>query len=86
MSDEQHFLRISPDQLSADALRGVIEAFVMREGTDYGDVEWSTEQKVAQVERALRRGEAVLVFDPLTESCTIASPDALRAPPDGIRG
>lgn len=81
MSDTPHYVRIPPDQLSAEALRGVIEAFVMREGTDYGAVEWSTEEKVAQVERALRRGEAVLVFDPLTESCTIASPDALRMPP-----
>ena len=79
MNEEQHYLRIAPEQLSAEALRGVIEAFVMREGTDYGDVERSTAEKVAQVERALRRGEAVLVFDPLTESCTIASPDALRS-------
>lgn len=64
-------VEIPPTDLSPEALRGVIENYVSREGTDYGEVEWSFEQKVAQVELLLQRGEARLVFDPLTESCTI---------------
>jgi uncharacterized protein len=55
-------------ELSADALKGVIEAFVLREGTDYGSTEYSLEQKVAHVMRQLQRKEAQIVFDPQTES------------------
>jgi len=58
-------------QLSADALRGVVESFVLREGTDYGSHEFSLEQKVGHVMRQLQRGEARIVFDPDTESVQI---------------
>ena len=54
---------IPHDDLTEAALRGVVEAFVLREGTDYGELELALEQKVAQVLRQLRRGEARIVFD-----------------------
>lgn len=57
--------------LSAAALRGVLESFVLREGTDYGDREVSLEQKVAQVLQQLERGEAQIVFDAVLESIDI---------------
>ncbi len=59
------------DALSADALRGVVEAFVLREGTDYGAHEFTHEQKVEQLLAALARGEARIVFDPATESVAL---------------
>ena len=59
------------DALGAEALRGVIESFVAREGTDYGAREATLEQKVADVRRQLERGEARLVFDPDSESINI---------------
>ena len=58
-------------ELSADTLRGVIESFVLREGTDYGQNEYSLEQKVAHVVKQLERGEAQIVFDPDSESVHI---------------
>ena len=58
-------------ELSADALRGVVESFVLREGTDYGEREFSLEQKLAHVYRQLERGEAQIVFDPNTETIGI---------------
>lgn len=58
-------------ELSPDALRGVVEAFVLREGTDYGERAFSLEQKVAHVMRQLEKGEADVVFDPNTESVDI---------------
>ena len=58
-------------ELSPAALRGVVESFVLREGTDYGMLEYSLEQKVAHVMRQLERGEAQVLFDPLTESVQI---------------
>lgn len=57
--------------LSAEALRGVVEAFVLREGTDYGERDVSFETKVAQVVRQLECGEARIMFDPVTESVSI---------------
>jgi uncharacterized protein YheU (UPF0270 family) len=57
--------------LSAEALRGVVESFVLREGTDYGSREVSLEDKVAQVLRQLERGEARIMFDPASASITI---------------
>ena len=60
-------------ELSADALQGVIDSFILREGTDYGDRTFLHEQKVAQVLRQLERGEARILFDPLDSSVTIVA-------------
>ena len=64
-------------ELSPEALRGVVESFVLREGTDYGLRQYSFDEKVAQVMEQLRRGEAWILFDADTESVTIA-PEGLR--------
>ena len=58
-------------ELSAEALRGVIEAFVLREGTEYGAHDVPLDDKVAQVLRQLERGEARILFDPATESIDV---------------
>jgi uncharacterized protein len=58
-------------ELSEDALRGVLESFVLREGTEYGERDVSLDQKVAQVTSQLRRGEAQIVFDPESETIDI---------------
>jgi uncharacterized protein YheU (UPF0270 family) len=43
----------------------------MREGTDYGHSDYSLSDKVADVERLLKQGKAVIIFDPKTESCDL---------------
>ncbi len=58
-------------ELSADALQGVLESFVLREGTDYGEKEYSLDQKIGHVLRQLERGEAQIVFDPNTNSVSV---------------
>lgn len=58
-------------ELSAEALRGVVESFVLREGTDYGERDVPHEQKVSQVIRQLERGEAQIMFDPVTSTVDI---------------
>jgi uncharacterized protein len=72
-------LLVPAEQLSPEALLGLIEEFITREGTDYGELEWSLEQKVEQVRSQLRRGEAVIVFDIAAESCTIMPRDQASA-------
>jgi uncharacterized protein YheU (UPF0270 family) len=59
-------------ELSAELLHAVVESFVLREGTDYGEREYSFEDKVAHVMRQLKKGEAKILFDPESESVTIA--------------
>ena len=59
------------DRLSPDVLRGVIEEFITREGTDYGMKDIDLASKFSSVKRELETGLAVLVFDPGTETTTI---------------
>jgi len=69
-------------QISPEALQGLIEEFITREGTDYGEVEFSLAQKVKQVEQQLARGEIVIAFDSATESVSILSKhEATLIPP-----
>ena len=42
--------------LKPDALHGIIEEFINREGTDYGMVESTMDKKVQQVIAQLKRG------------------------------
>jgi uncharacterized protein YheU (UPF0270 family) len=58
-------------ELEADTLENLIETFVLREGTDYGEQERSLMQKVADVRRQLERGDVVLVWSELHESINI---------------
>ena len=58
-------------ELAPDLLHAVVESYVLREGTDYGEREFSLQEKVAHVIGQLKRGEARIVFDPDTESVSI---------------
>lgn len=60
-------------QLSPDALHGLVEAFITREGTDYGFDEISLEVKTAQVMKLLNDGDVVILYDEATESINIVS-------------
>ena len=62
---------IPVNKLSAKALKGVIEEFISRGGTDYGVIEASMETKFEQVKYKLENGLAVLVFDDETETTNI---------------
>jgi len=57
--------------LSPETLHGVIEAFITREGTDYGEHDISLATKVLQVRKQLDEGTAVIVYDQESESCTL---------------
>ena len=59
------------NKLSAKALKGVIEEFISRAGTDYGEVEASQETKFRQVKQKLENGLAVLIFDDEAETTNI---------------
>lgn len=78
MSEERPEPIVIPHaELSAEALQGVIESFVLREGTDYGNREFTLEEKVLHVRRQLERKEAQIVFDPVTETVELVLRQAL---------
>jgi uncharacterized protein YheU (UPF0270 family) len=58
--------------LSEDALLGVIDDYVNREGTDYGHHLIDLAQKRLAVRRALESGRAVITYDPQSRTTTIA--------------
>jgi uncharacterized protein YheU (UPF0270 family) len=68
-------IKLSIDRLSPEALQGVIDEFVSRDGTDYGITEAALETKIQQVKRQLKSGHAVLVYDSETKTCNILSAD-----------
>ena len=57
------FVRVPPGQLSPDALAGLLEEFVSRDGTDYGERELSLEEKRDNLHRALQRGDIAILYD-----------------------
>ncbi len=64
--------------LSPDTLDNLIESFVLREGTDYGEHERSLEQKVNDVKRQLKSGDVVLVWPELHETVNIMPRNAFH--------
>ena len=67
-------------ELSAEALRAVVEHFVLREGTDYGRQVYSLDEKVDHVLAQLHDGRARIIFDPTTESVDIVVRSGPRFP------
>ena len=58
-------------QIEPETLDNLIREFVLREGTDYGNVEVSLQDKVDQIRSQLELGEAVVVYSELHESVDI---------------
>jgi uncharacterized protein len=70
---------IPHDRLSQEALQGLIEDFVTRDGTDSGYMDGSLEQSVEMVMRQLVRGDVVIVFDEVTGTANIVSKEDARS-------
>lgn len=65
-------MEIPHTQLADDVLRAVIEEYITREGTDYGDREYTLDEKVEQIINQLRRREVLINYDPDTRTCQLA--------------
>ena len=55
-------MKIPYTELSQEALLGVMDAFILREGTDYGHEEITIDLKRSRVLLMLQSGEAEIVF------------------------
>ena len=74
-----HVVLIPHQQLSPEALQSLIEDFVTRDGTDYGEIEIGLPVKVAQIKRQLDQGDSVIIFDDKDGSITLLPKE--RLPP-----
>lgn len=59
------------DSIDEDTLHNIVESFVLREGTDYGEIEISLQEKVEQIIEQLRAGDIVVEYSEEHESVNI---------------
>ena len=64
-------LIIPTDQMDKETLTAVLEEFITREGTDYGEHEWTLEAKLNQLHAQLAACKACLCYDPVGQSCSV---------------
>ena len=57
--------------LAPSTLEKLLEHYILREGTDYGSVELSMEQKVERLQKQLELGRVKIVYDQDSDSCNI---------------
>lgn len=68
-------MQIPPERLTEEVLRGIIESFISREGTDYGDTELSLDEKVSRLMSLVMSREVVIFYDEASESVNIVPRD-----------
>ena len=64
-------IEVPKEALSQEALDGIIDNFIVREGTDYGWEERSYDSKKADLLRQLDKGKILITFDPNTETVSL---------------
>ena len=62
---------IPTQSLANETLTAIIEEFVLREGTEYGEQDVNLTDKIAQIKLQLTQGSAVLVYSELHETVNI---------------
>lgn len=73
-------MQIPWTSLSPQTLRAVIEEFITREGTDYGEHEVALSHKVDAVMGQLKQGSVAIFFDDETETVTLQAVDRRGQP------
>ena len=58
-------------QLEPETLHNLIESFILREGTDYGEQEVSLSEKTQSVLQQLKEGSVIIQYSQLSESITL---------------
>ena len=70
-------IEVPHGSLSREAIEGLVEEFVTREGTDYGERVHTLDEKREAVLRQIERGDVAIVFDFESESTTLVRRDEL---------
>ncbi|MBT7717776.1 MAG: YheU family protein [Halieaceae bacterium] len=73
------YVQVPLNRLSGDVLQALLEEFASRDGTDYGAVELTLEQKAGNLRRQLEREEVAILFDTESEQWDLVAADQLQA-------
>lgn len=65
-------------QLNADTLQHLVESYVLRDGTDYGEQEVALADKVAAVLSQIQAGQVLILYSELHESVDLISAAQFR--------
>lgn len=57
--------------LDSETLNNLIESFILREGTDYGEAEVSLTDKSQKVLQQVKAGNVLILYSELEESVTL---------------
>ena len=60
-------------ELSEEALQALLEDFVTRDGTDYGLVEMSMQEKSAYLLALLKKGDLLITYNDELQSCGLVT-------------
>ncbi|AGH82210.1 hypothetical protein PCNPT3_11370 [Psychromonas sp. CNPT3] len=71
-------MQINYQDLETETLHNLIEHFILREGTDYGEHEISLSEKRQQVLRQLKMGDILILYSELHESITLIHKNQLN--------
>lgn len=63
--------------LSTEALAGVVDEYVTREGTEYGEREYTLLEKRAQAMQLLERGDVIIAYEPKSRTTTLKAKERL---------
>ena len=69
---------ISYKDLESETLEALVESFILREGTDYGDSEVSLSAKTEQILKQVIKGDILIVYSELHESCDLVPSSQLQ--------
>ena len=73
------YVQVPLNRLSEDVLQALLEEFASRDGTDYGAVELTLEQKAGNLRRQLEREEVAILFDTESEQWDLVAANQLPA-------
>lgn len=65
--------------LDSETLHNLVESFLLREETDYGEAEVSLETKSQAMLKQIKKGEIVILYSELSESVTFIDKQQFNA-------
>ncbi len=71
-------LRIPLQRMAPETLAAMLEEYASRDGTDYGALELSLEEKVAALQAQLSTGKLVIVYDAASEHWDLLAEEQLE--------
>jgi len=70
------FVEVPLVRLNADTLRALLAEFASRDGTDYGEMEYTLEEKISQLKHQLETSQLCILYDADSEHWDILDHDA----------